>query len=101
MASRAFALDVPAANASGAALDVARFRNLTAQVQGTGWVASLQLEGRLRGGAWEALGGALTAANIGDLVGITDNVEELRVTTSGFTSGTPAIRLHVDLPDGS
>ena len=96
-ASRAFALDVPlSAPTAGAAIDVARFKDLMIQVQGTGWVATLQMQGRLRGGAFEDIGAAVTAANIGNLIAISENVEEIRVNTTVFTSGVPAIRLHAD-----
>ena len=89
-------MNVPASVAAGTAVDVSGFTNLQIQVQGAGWSATMQPQGRLRGGAWEDIGTAITITEVGDLVAIAPNVEEFRISTTVYASGAPAIRLHAD-----
>ena len=72
--------------------------NKAVQVQGTGWAFTFTLEQRLRGGAWQAIATAtaLTAAEIGDIIPLADDVEEIRmdvtvVTTQDDTFAVPLI----------
>ena len=99
MSSRGFSVDVPAAVQAGAALDVSRFTDMTFQIQGAGWSATFQPQGRLRGGAWSNIGPAVTVANVGELTNIQNNIDEFRVDTTVYVSGAPALRLHGDRID--
>ncbi|MEO7735989.1 MAG: hypothetical protein ABIY55_33845 [Kofleriaceae bacterium] len=78
-------MEVPAAGATGASVNVFRLRDKTVQVSGP-FTGSLQLEGSVDGDAFEPLGAPVAAPGF-FLVPVT--VAFIRVRTNQLTSGAP------------
>jgi hypothetical protein len=76
--------DQGAAGSTAALTGLHAISNKTVIVHGT-FVATAQVEGSLDGGEWFNLGSSVTAPGA---IEIAATVKQLRITVSGYTSGT-------------
>jgi hypothetical protein len=78
----------PVGDGSGDPIIIERFGDKTVQVAGT-FTATVNIEGTLDGTNWQLVdGGALTAPGV---IEIFPTYKELRVTISGYGTGTPVV----------
>lgn len=80
-------LNVAVTVAPGDPLRVDRFRDKTIFVGGT-FTATLRIQGSLDGSTWADLTADITTPSI---LQLPQTVEQIRVNTTAFTSGTPAV----------
>lgn len=94
-----FAQDAAGAITTGTAASrkVAGWTNKAVQLLGSGWAATLTIEGRLAGGTWAAINAAVTAIDQTDtgVIPIPEDVEEIRSNISAATTPDPSFGIRV------